>query len=135
MNGRTCQLCGKPLSRIWAGGGGDFCSREHRNQHRLRCGMDTLLEANKHASLMRRRDQPRQFLTAHLQCNSAIEPRAFGPIRQLVARPLLRHVPEGSSLARARVVTGDGRFLPPAAAGGPWAAQPRLAAKGECPVF
>jgi hypothetical protein len=56
MNGRTCQLCGKPLSRIRVGTGGDFCSREHRNQYRLRCGMDRLLEANQMASLMRRRE-------------------------------------------------------------------------------
>ena len=56
MNGRTCQLCGKPLSRIRVGTGGDFCSREHRNQYRLRCGMDRLLEANRMASLMRRRE-------------------------------------------------------------------------------
>src|ERR1035438_5378774 len=55
MSGRTCQLCGKPLSRIWTGGG-DYCSREHRNQHRLRLGMDRLQEANKVASLMRRRE-------------------------------------------------------------------------------
>jgi len=42
MNGRTCQLCGKPLSRFTVGSGGDFCSREHRNQYRLRAGMDRL---------------------------------------------------------------------------------------------
>ena len=36
MTARTCQLCGKPLSRLRVGGDGDFCSREHRNQHRLR---------------------------------------------------------------------------------------------------
>ena len=47
MAARTCMLCGKALSRIWAGNGEDFCSREHRNQYRLRRGMDRLLEANK----------------------------------------------------------------------------------------
>src|SRR5580704_13478304 len=56
---RTCLLCEKPLSRIWLGAGEDFCSREHRNQYRLRRGMDRLLEANKVASLMRRRENPK----------------------------------------------------------------------------
>jgi len=67
MNGRTCQLCGKPLSRIRVGAGGDFCSREHRNQHRLRCGMDRLMEANQMASLMRRREhlKPLNAMDAH----------------------------------------------------------------------
>ena len=124
MNGRTCQLCGKPLSRIWAGGGGDFCSREHRNQYRLRCGMDTLLEANKHASLMRRRDTPRQFPLAQLQSNSAVGTRAFGPARAAARRPALRPLP--ASPATARFQTGESRFLPPAAAGAS-SGQPRLA--------
>src|SRR5215813_1763046 len=56
---KNCLLCGKPLSRIRVGGGEDFCSREHRNQYRLRQGMDRLTEANKMASLMRRREQPK----------------------------------------------------------------------------
>jgi hypothetical protein len=128
MNGRTCQLCGKPLSRIWAGGGGDFCSREHRNQYRLRCGMDTLLEANKHASLMRRRDTPRQFPLAQLQSNSAVATRPFGPMRLAPRRPELRPLP-AQSLTQARVQTGDSRFLPPPAAGASSAAQPRSASK------
>lgn len=126
MNGRTCQLCGKPLSRIWAGGGGDFCSREHRNQYRLRCGMDTLLEANKHANLMRRRDTPRQFPLAQLQSNSAVSTRPFGPIRAAARRPALRPLP--ASPATARFQTGESRFLPPAAAG-TVPGQPRLASR------
>ena len=126
MNGRTCQLCGKPLSRIWAGGGGDFCSREHRNQYRLRCGMDTLLEANKHASLMRRRDTPRQFPLAQLQSNSAVATRAFGPAPATARRPALRPLP--ASPATARFQTGDSRFLSPAPAGAS-SAQPRLASR------
>ena len=52
-------LCGKPLSRIRVGGGEEFCSREHRTQYRLRRGMDRLQEANKVASLMRRRETPK----------------------------------------------------------------------------
>src|SRR5580693_4821671 len=59
MNARNCLLCGKALSRIWLGAGEDFCSREHRNQYRLRRGMDRLLEANKVANLMRRRENPK----------------------------------------------------------------------------
>ncbi len=86
MNGRVCQLCGKPLSRIWASGG-DFCSREHRNQYRLRCGMDTLLEASKHASLMRRRDQLRQFPSSQLQSKANIDPRPFAPLPMAPRRP------------------------------------------------
>jgi hypothetical protein len=93
MNGRACQLCGKPLSRIWAGSGGDFCSREHRNQYRLKCGMDTLLEANKHASLMRRRDQLRQFPTIQLQAGGITSPRACGPMPAVLHKPGLRHMP------------------------------------------
>jgi hypothetical protein len=77
MTARNCQLCGKPLSRIWVGTGGDFCSREHRNQYRLRLGMDRLLEANKVASLMRRRENLRLISAAHLLCESAVSPHGF----------------------------------------------------------
>jgi len=41
------------------GAGGDFCSREHRNQHQLRRGMDRLAEANEVATLARRRETPK----------------------------------------------------------------------------
>ena len=58
MSAKTCQLCGKPLSKIWIGAG-EFCSREHRNQYRMRRGMDRLLEANQVASLLRRRETPK----------------------------------------------------------------------------
>ena len=40
MSARTCQLCGKALSRLRVGTEGDFCSREHRSQFGLRAGMD-----------------------------------------------------------------------------------------------
>ena len=52
-------LCGKPLSRIRVGGGEELCCREHRTQYGLRRGMDRLQEANKVASLMRRRETPK----------------------------------------------------------------------------
>lgn len=74
MSVRTCQLCGKPLGRIRVGAG-DFCSREHRNQFRLRRSMDHLLEANKVASLMRRRENPKHIPLAQLIVSSAMEPR------------------------------------------------------------
>ena len=86
MNARSCQLCGKPLSRLRVGGDGDFCSREHRNQHRLRRGMDRLEEANKVTSLMRRRENPRHISAARLMCNSALEHRAFLEPKQLVLK-------------------------------------------------
>lgn len=131
MNGRTCQFCGKPLSRIWAGSGGDYCSREHRTQHRLRCGMDTLLEANKHASLMRRRDQPRQFLPAQLQLNSAVSPQAFRSVTPAAPRQVLRGLPATCVPANARMVASE-RFRRPPAPGslrGRFQAQPRPAAR------
>ncbi len=66
MSVKSCQLCGKPLGRMRVGSDGDFCSREHRNQFRLRRGMDRLEEANQVATLMRRRENPRQIPIAQL---------------------------------------------------------------------
>jgi hypothetical protein len=79
MSARTCMLCGKALSRIWSGSGEGFCSREHRNQYRLRRGMDRLLEANKVANVMRRRENPRQIPTASLRSTGPASQRGFGP--------------------------------------------------------
>ena len=88
MSVKTCQLCGKPLGRK---GDGDFCSSEHRNQFRLRRGMDRLEEANKVASLMRRRENPRQIPAAQLAVEGANQPRGTGvpaafPVRQMEPR-------------------------------------------------
>ena len=85
MNARTCQLCGKALSRLRVGGDGDFCSREHRNQSRLRAGMDRLEDANKVASLMRRRENPRQISPARLMRNPATLPREYPPARLTIS--------------------------------------------------
>ena len=74
---RTCLLCDKPLSRIWLGAGEDFCSREHRNQYRLRRGMDRLLEANKVASLMRRRESPKPLTPTREIAESEIPRKGF----------------------------------------------------------
>jgi len=92
MNGRTCQLCGKALSRFTVGSGGDFCSREHRNQFRLRLGMDRLMEANKVSSLMRRRENAKAIPAAQLVRDSKVLPRVAPllrmPVRQPGAHPL-----------------------------------------------
>lgn len=80
MSVRSCLLCGKPLSRIWVGSGEDFCSREHRNQYRLRRGMDRLLEANKVASVMRRRENLRTLSAGQLMQDGVLLPRAFPPM-------------------------------------------------------
>ena len=94
MNGRTCQLCGKALSRFTVGSGGDFCSREHRNQFRLRLGMDRLVEANKVASLMRRRENAKAIPASQLARDSKVLPRVAPllrmPVRQSGCIPLLR---------------------------------------------
>ena len=66
MGLKTCRLCGRPLSRIRVGGDEDFCSREHRNQFRLRSSMGRLLEANKVANVMRRRETLRQIPASQL---------------------------------------------------------------------
>ena len=80
MSARACQLCGKPLSRIRVGADGDFCSREHRNQYRLRQGMDRLQEANKVASVMRRRENLRPLANT-TSGGSAISRREFPPAK------------------------------------------------------
>ena len=90
MNARTCQLCGKPLSRFAVGSGGDFCSREHRNQYRLRLGMDRLMEANKVASLMRRRENAKQISAEFLLADCNIAPRSYPPARIPVQNPSMR---------------------------------------------
>src|SRR5438067_12564865 len=77
MSVKTCQLCGKPLSRLRVGADPEFCSKEHRNQFRLRKGMDRLVEVNKVSSLLRRRESPRQLGTLQLLCNSANQARGF----------------------------------------------------------
>jgi len=93
MSARSCLLCGRPLSR-WTGSGDDFCSREHRNQYRLRRSMDRLQEANKVASVMRRRENPRPLTASRLVNGGPREPRGFADARphavqQLTAAPCL----------------------------------------------
>jgi hypothetical protein len=81
---KTCRLCGRPLSRIRVGGDEEFCSREHRNQFRLRSSMGRLLEANKVASVMRRRETLRQIPASQLLRSTEVETRpgmAIAPFR------------------------------------------------------
>src|SRR5689334_4127272 len=77
MSVKTCQLCGKPLSRLRVGADPEFCSKEHRNQFKMRKGMDRLVEVNKVANLMRRRESPKHIAFSNLMAQSAITPRGF----------------------------------------------------------
>jgi hypothetical protein len=110
MSERTCQLCGKPLSRIRVGGGEEFCSREHRTQYRLRRGMDRLQEANKVASLMRRRENPK--------------PIAVSPVAEIVWRGYFQSMPDTSQTVRIPPRIGLGRRIPGLPAAGHVAARP-----------
>src|ERR1700732_2974008 len=115
MNARTCELCGKPLSRLRVGADGDFCSREHKSQYRLRLGMDRLQEADKVANLMRRRENPRQIGSARLMCNSGSPPHVceppklltspmavagLSPVFSLAGKPQMSAEPQGHVKAR-----------------------------------
>jgi hypothetical protein len=77
MNPKNCLLCGRPLARIRVGAGGDFCSREHRNQYRLRRGMDCLTEANKVSTLARRRENPKPLFADAAPGAAKAAPRGF----------------------------------------------------------
>ena len=116
MTARSCQLCGKPLSRLRVGGDVDFCSREHRNQHRLRRGMDRLEEANKVTSLMRRRENPRHISSTQLMCNSALEHRGYFEPKQLAPKDrAAAYSPVLRDPTAPRVVSGADRYVPPRA--------------------
>ena len=97
MNGKSCLMCGKPLGRIRGGGGGagEFCSREHRNQYRLRRSMDCLTEANKVSTVARRRENLKP-LAPGAQSAGVISPRSFHIPLQITGhdadRPALKHV-------------------------------------------
>ena len=94
MSVKTCQLCGKPLSRLRVGADPEFCSKEHRNQFRLRKGMDRLEEVNKVANLMRRRESPKHITLQSLMVASAKTPRGFYETErtQIHTVPFLRTV-------------------------------------------
>ena len=104
MSAKTCQLCGKPMSRLWVGADPDFCSKEHRNQFRLRRGMDRLVEVNKVANLMRRRESPKQITFASLLCQSALAPRGFNePVRTAIHTTPFNRQPSYAAFAQPRI--------------------------------
>src|SRR5690349_18843778 len=112
MSVKTCQLCGKPFGR--RGTEGEFCSNEHRNQSQLRRGLDRLEEADKVATLMRRRENLRQIPASELQAPGVCEPRASTdsipfPARQ--AEP--RFAPLQPTLFQARIPQTVDRFSNP----------------------
>src|ERR1035438_2411103 len=86
MNARNCLLCGKALSRIWVGAGEDFCSREHRNQYRLRLGMDRLQEANKVGTCRRGRENPKPIPALQHTGNSDVRLADSSQIRFSASR-------------------------------------------------
>jgi hypothetical protein len=112
MSAKNCQLCGKTLGRMRVGSDGDFCSREHRNQFRLRKGMDRLQEANQVATLMRRRDNPKKMPVALLLISPAMERRGAWKS----ARFPERHAQAGFPVSRPFLfrprVPGTSRPLP-----------------------
>jgi len=112
MSAKNCQLCGKPLGRMRVGSDGDFCSREHRNQFRLRKGMDRLQEANKVASLMRRRENPKQMPVAQLLSSPVMERRGALKMARFAERHVQTRFPVSRpSLFRSRIPVA-GRPLP-----------------------
>src|SRR4051794_9820752 len=102
MAARTCLLCGKPLSRF-SSTGEDFCSREHRNQYRLRKGMDRLHEANKVASVIRRRESARQIPPEQLRAGGDVGPRAFLNARPMPESQAMFRVPQLIPTSSARL--------------------------------
>lgn len=118
MAARTCLLCGKPLSRIWADKGEEFCSREHRNQYRLRAGMGRLMEANKVASVLRRREIPKQIPVGDLRSPGPASPRGFWEtLRRPPAELAIRHAKlagRPKMLAPSRFVAASPRAAGPA---------------------
>jgi len=98
------------------GAGDEFCSREHRNQYRLRQGMERLAEANQVASVVRRRENPRQIPVDQLRAHGNDTPRAFLESRRVSGTPGA-FLPELKPAAAALPATT--RFLQPLADGCP----------------
>jgi len=113
MSARTCQLCGRPLSRIWVGAGGDFCSREHRNQYGLRLGMDRLQEANKVATLMRRRENLKSVVPTQAESLSSLQRRGFNESLRLSETAAPAHQMRSIEPALHAQVRGEGAFFTP----------------------
>jgi len=106
MSVRTCQFCGKPLSR-WSGAG-DYCSKEHRNQHRLRMGMDRLAEANKVASLMRRRENLKPITGLQPVTGATMENRPMSTLKISATQgPAASFKPSSAALSMPRLISPD----------------------------
>jgi hypothetical protein len=95
------------------GAGGDFCSREHRNQYGLRLGMDRLQEANKVATLMRRRENLKTVVPAQAESLASLLRRGFNQSLRLSepAAPA-QHMRDIQPALDAHVRGGGTFFLP-----------------------
>src|SRR5689334_6193624 len=115
MNSPTCLLCGKNLNRIRAGGGGDFCSLEHRSQYHLLRGMDRLGETPNTSMLFHSGElprplaQPAEWGTGEKRMQDLRSIRITGHARELVFQPILPRA------AAPRPVPMNGLGLPVAA--------------------
>jgi hypothetical protein len=98
----------------FSGAGEDFCTREHRNQYRLRKGMDRLHEANKVASVIRRRESPRQIPPEQLRAGGEVAPRAFLEPRPIAETRTMFRVPEVNPISATRL-GGSSGFVQPIA--------------------
>ena len=126
MSARSCQLCGKPLSRFSSGSGGDFCSRDHRNQFRLRQGMGRLQEANQVATVMRRREQLRPLPNASTPNSSNIEKRGFFELQFApAAKPLVAFHTIAANVPALRITATSNQYMPAQATAGPGKAESR----------
>jgi hypothetical protein len=129
MSARSCQLCGKPLSRFSSGSGGDFCSRDHRNQFRLRQGMGRLQEANQVATVMRRREQLRPLPNASTPNSSNIDRRGFFELQFApAAKPLIAFHTIAAHLPTLRIGATSNQYIPARATAGVGKAESRNAA-------
>src|SRR5579871_1647905 len=112
MSAKTCQLCGKPLGR--RNSDGEFCSREHRTQFRLRRGMDRLEEANKVANIMRRRENLRPIPASELSAPGASDSKAWtSPLPFRVQQAEYRFPASRPLLFQVRVEGDHDRFSTP----------------------
>lgn len=129
MSARSCQLCGKPLSRFSSGSGGDFCSRDHRNQFRLRQGMGRLQEANQVATVMRRREQLRPLPNASTPNSANIDRRGFFELQfSPAAKPLVAFHTIEAHLPILRIAATADQYIPAQATAGVGKAESRSAA-------
>jgi hypothetical protein len=129
MSARSCQLCGKPLSRFSSASGGDFCSRDHRNQFRLRQGMGRLQEANQVATVMRRREQLRPLPNANTPNSANIDRRGFFELQFApAAKPQVAFHTIEAHLPALRINATSNQYIPAQAMAGAGKSESRSAA-------